>query len=201
MLGKSTLGYILRPSHLPPLHWTYFTSLSPRMERRRHRFSTISSSGSSFQESIWSNPPPRRPVSSWRQDNRWQLVWPNDRRRGIWGRWKDIFTNKGPDIFIAEQNTREPEGPIWSNWKTPGHQHPDDHRPRWVGDGDRPFRQDEELVGVFDWQRRDPGTKYDFATRRYRKPSAGVLSGIDRTRPHRPLQVRDRNAAWVPLDR
>ena len=133
--------------------------------------------------------PPKRPINSWRQDPRWQFVWPNDKRRGIWGRWKDILTNKGPDIFIAEQNTREPERPIWSNWKTPGPQHPDDHRPRW-GNG-KSFRQDQELPGVFACQRRDLDTKFDFKTRRFRKPSAEVWSDVERTESGRVIRARD----------
>ena len=172
------------------------------MDRSRRRPQSIDSSGSFSQDTTYTpiSSSPRRPVSSWRQDHRWQFVWPNDKRRGIWGRWKDILTNKGPDIFIAEQNTREPERPIWSNWKTPGHQHPDDPRPRW-GNGGKPFRQEEELVGVFDWQRRDPDTKYDFATRRYRKPSADVWSGVERTNSNRPIRARDINGRWVSLRR
>ena len=172
------------------------------MDRRGRRPPSIGSSDSSYPDTFFTaiSSPPRRPVSSWRQDHRWQFVWPNDKRRGIWGRWKDILTNKGPDIFIAEQNTREPERPIWSNWKTPGHQHPHDPSPRW-DNGGRPFRQEEELVGVFDWQRRDPDTKYDFATRRYRKPSAGVWSGVERTNSNRPIRVRDVNGRWVSLGR
>ncbi len=160
---------------------------------RPRRPSPTSSSDSSYQDTIWTPPrPPRRPVSSWRQDNRWQFVWPNDKHRGIWGRWKDIFTNKGPDIFIAEQNTREPERPIWSNWKTRGHQHPDDGSRRW-GDYGKPFRQDEELPGVFGFQHRHLDSKYDFATRRYCMPNAQVWSGVGwtNTKPYRPIWVRD----------
>ena len=166
--------------------------------RRRHN-SPTNSSDSSYPDSIWSiDRPPRRPNNSWRQDNRWQLVWPNDKSRGVWGRWKDIFSNKGPDIFIAEQNTREPERPIWSNWKTPGHQHPHDRRSRWGNDG-RPFRQDEEFVGVFEFQHRDPNTKYDFATRRYRRPNEFVWSGAEwsRTEPHNPIGIRDAQGTWM----
>ena len=134
---------------------------------------------------------PRRPTTSWRQDNRWQLVWPNDKHRGVWGRWKDIFTNKGPDIFIAEQNTPQPERPIWSNWKTRGHQHPDSDNVRWDYGG-KSFRQDEELAGVFNFQRRGPDTKYDFSSRRYRRPNDNVWSNVEwsRSKPHTPVWVR-----------
>ena len=136
---------------------------------------------------------PKRRVSTWRQDNRWQFVWPNDKHRGIWGRWKDIVTNKGPDIFIAEQGTRQPERPIWSNWKSPGYPHPDDDGPRWGTDG-KPFRQEEELVGVFDFQRRDPSMKYDFSTRRYRKPDENTWSDVvwTATKPHHAVEFRNR---------
>lgn len=173
------------------------------MEYRRRRPSRTSSSDSSYQGRTWSSSrPPKRPVSSWRQDKRWQFVWPKDKPRGTWGRWKDIFTNKGPDIFIAEQNTPEPERPIWSNWKTRGHQHPDDRSPRWDNDG-KPFRQDQEFVGVFDFQRRDPDMKYDFATRRYRRPNNNVWSNIrwSRSEPRCPSEFRDAYGIWHPHDR
>ena len=173
------------------------------MEQYRRRASPSGSSDSTYQDPVWSpRRPPRRPASSWRQDNRWQFVWPNDKPRGTWGRWKDILTNKGPDIFIAEQNTREPERPIWSNWKTRGHQHPDNYDPRWDNDG-KPFRQDQEFAGVFDFQRRDPDMKYDFATRRYRRPNDHVWSGVrwSKSKPRGPTEVRDANGSWHPLDR
>lgn len=143
--------------------------------------------------------PPRRPPTSWRQDNKWQFVWPNDRDRGVWGRWKDLFTNKGPDIFIAEQNTPQPERPIWSNWKTRGHPHPDIDNIRWGNDG-KSFRQDEEFDGVFGFQRRDPYTKYDFETRRYRRPNDYVWSGVEwsRTKPQYPIRRRSANGEWYP---
>lgn len=161
------------------------------MEYRRRRTRT-NSSDSSFQDPRWSpSRLPTRPISSWRQDNRWQFVWPNDKHRGVGGRWKDIFTNKGPDIFIAEQDTRQPERPIWSNWKTRGHQDPNSDNIRW-GNFGKPFRQDEEFAGVFEFQRRHPDIKYDFATRRYRRPNDDVWSGVEwsRTKPYRPLWVR-----------
>ena len=170
--------------------------------QRRHRFTPSNSSDSSYPDSVWTTASrsPKRSVSSWRQDPRWQFVWPNDKPRGRWGRWKDILTNKGPDIFIAEQNTREPELPIWCNWKTPGHQHPDDHEPRW-GNRGRPFNQDQEYVGVFDFQRRDPDMKYDFATRRYCRPHDNVWTGIIRSRsnPNYPIWIRDVHGYWIRL--
>ena len=173
------------------------------MEQFRHRRSPTSSSDSSYQDPPWSpSRPSKRPSSSWRQDSRWQFVWPNDKPRGTWGRWKDIFTNKGPDIFIAERNTREPERPIWSNWKTRGHQHPDDYNDRWGNDG-KPFWQDQEFAGVFNCQRRDPDIKYDFATRRYRRPNDDVWSGVtwSRSKPHVPIRGRDANGNWRPFVR
>ena len=163
------------------------------MEYNRQRRARTSSSDSSSQDPLWDTTRlPTRPISSWRQDNRWQFVWPNDKHRGVWGRWKDIFTNKGPDIFIAEQNTGQPERPIWSNWKTRGHQHPNSDNTRWGTGNGTSFRQDEEFIGVFDFQRRHPDMKYDFATRRYRRPNDDVWSDVEwsRTKPYRPLWVR-----------
>ena len=167
----------------------------------RTRLSRTNSSDSSYLDRPWSpDRPPKRPTSSWRQDNKWQLVWPNDKHRGVWGRWKDIFTNKGPDIFLAEQNTRQPERPIWSNWKTRGHQDPDSDNNRWDRFG-KPFRQDEEFLGLFGFQRRDPDMKYDFKTRRYRKPNENVWSGVrwSGTKPYQPVMVRraDGRVEWV----
>lgn len=173
------------------------------MEFNRYHPLQTNSSDSSYQylpQSVIR--PPHRPTSSLRQDNKWQLVWPNDKHRSVWGRWKDIFTNKGPDIFIAEQNTHQPERPIWSNWKTRGYQHPDSDNVRWTNDG-KPFRQEEELAGVFRFQRRDLGTKYDFGTRRYCRPNDDVWSGVEwsRSKPHRVIRYRNANGEMRPPGR
>ena len=146
--------------------------------------------------------PTRRPVSSWRQHNRWQMVWPNDKHQGVWGRWKDIFTNKGPDIFVAEQSTPEPERPIWSNWYTRGAQHPDDPTIRWDDEG-RPFRPEEHYMGRFIFQNRDHNSKYDFRTRKYRRPDDNIWSGVkySRTKPYDPIEFRDMHGIWYSRGR
>ena len=190
---------IFRSSYLPSLLFRYFVNSPQSMgyERRRSPRSNSSDSTSCYDPPRSPSRPSRPATNSWRQHDKWQFVWPNDKRRSVWGRWKDIFTDKGPDIFIAEQNTPQPERPIWSNWKTQGRQHPNSDNVRWTDDGNY-FRQDEELFGVRGCQHRDHDIKYDFATRRYRRPNDNVWSGVkwSKNKPYVPCQIRRADGSY-----
>lgn len=93
----------------------------------------------------WSNPfvhfngPSRR---------RPQFVWPRDgRNSSTWGRWKDVVSGKGPDIFVARGGQR----PNRNSWA---------RRP-WLD----PLLPDDTLPAM-PWA--DSTRPYDFRRRRYK---------------------------------
>ena len=49
----------------------------------------------------------------WTSSRKPQFVWPKDKQRSFGGRLKDVFTGKGPDIFI---NRRGDPGPSRGEW-------------------------------------------------------------------------------------
>jgi hypothetical protein len=51
-----------------------------------------------------------------------QFVWPRDKNgrtpRNWWDGFKDILSNRGPDIFVTRKNDRTPIKPdLWGNWQ------------------------------------------------------------------------------------
>lgn len=52
----------------------------------------------------WNEPRMRDPHGN---ERRMQFVWPSDgKRKYTWGRWKDILSDKGPDIYVTKQGDR-----------------------------------------------------------------------------------------------
>ena len=138
------------------------------------------------------------PVPRWNPDSGkpWKpgkskgaFIWPRDKKmRGppttSWQRWKDLFTGKGPAIFVGDRTRVEPARPVWSNWMEfddLGYQ------------GQHDDRTPEHL-----WR----GKRYDFNARKYTADwyRPGVWSdvkwGRDQRLPGRPavpLYIRDHN--------
>jgi hypothetical protein len=85
------------------------------------------------------------------------FVWPRDGKRNTtFGRFKDILSNKGPDIFVMKNGAR-PLKTSWTNRRFTDWDDPD----AWLVDDTRkPF-----WCGA----KRGPDMSYDFRTRRYRK--------------------------------
>lgn len=116
-------------------------------------------------------------------------VWPRDKGRlnkplTSWRRWKDVFTNKGPDIWVGREGKLEPNRPLWSNWM--------DEDAYGFGFDNLLYRdnRDHPLYRT----RLDPNRKYDFKKRKYGPPKAGVWSDVkwDRERhPKTALYCRD----------
>lgn len=54
-----------------------------------------------------------------------QMVWPKDgpkghRPRGLFRGFCDIWTGKGPDMFLQRKNSKSPIDPgLWGNWCFP----------------------------------------------------------------------------------
>ena len=80
------------------------------------------------------------------------------------------YANSQSWAGIAEEHTHAPARPIWTGWEaiTPY---------RNLG---YPFHREKELVPFFRSARREDGKKYDFRSRRYRKPEPGVWSDVVR---------------------
>lgn len=134
-------------------------------------------------------PPVRRPTQKpWNK----QIVWPRDKKQdGVhsWRRWKDLFTNKGPDMWVTPQRSTGVHRPVWSGWNQASRDNlgyywrNDNH-----GSAPRAFRPE--------WQR------YDFQKRRYRMADGNTWSDVKWCRTGRvPLYFRDayRNE-WVNPD-
>ena len=86
----------------------------------------------------------------------------------VFGRWKDLLSGKGPDVWIAPKGSDEPHRPIWSGWRTTGHITPghvpyDNNGYKFINRPDGP----EVFLG------HHTGGKnfYDFRTRTYGRPN------------------------------
>ncbi len=130
------------------------------------------------------------------------FIWPKDGRNGsTWGRFMDIVTNKGPDIFVAfgaKKTDCLSNGPTRDQWS--GHTNLDDRgikcqlKPQQFA----PWTTKGNLGG------RAPGLQYDFRTRQYCKPFEGMWTdAIWQPEPYKnrkwnnyPEAVRDLSGQW-----
>lgn len=96
-------------------------------------------------------------------------IWPKDPRPGNRAKWpvgrrfKDVLTNKGPDIFVGRLDgpSSGPHTPRWARWQD------------LYGDDE----DDETTLPAAPWARR--GLKrYDFRTRTYRIPNDLTWSSV-----------------------
>lgn len=116
----------------------------------------------------WRNADNDLPIRGVKPKYAW--VWPKDghaRTHTKTGRFKDILTGKGPDMFITMSGTGKdrrydcPTRARWSNWR---------HMP--FGDAD-----DQWDTNIHNWMRpnmadKRAGLVYDFRTRKYGRPNA-----------------------------
>jgi hypothetical protein len=98
-------------------------------------------------------PDARKPYKSGQSKGAW--IWPRDKDTSgpPWRsaqRWKDLFTRKGPAIFLGKRQRYGPTRNIWSNWAEFDN----------LGYRDE---LDRDLDSEWQWC----GKKYDFRTRRY----------------------------------
>lgn len=97
-----------------------------------------------------------------------QFVWPRDKPgMTVFGRWKDVLSGKGPDVWVARKGSDEPHRPVWSGWRRTGHITPgavpyDNNGYKWT---DRPDGPE-----VFFGHHRGGKNFYDFRTRTYGRP-------------------------------
>ena len=131
--------------------------------------------------------------ATWYRHRKPQMIWPRDKKQKgahTWGRLADILTGNGPDIWIGRQYSRGPHRPVWSGWTTKG-RYPRDALV-WDNLG-YPYRKDNTVLPP-SWACRGDEERYDFKSRRYRRPRAGVWSDVkwSNDKPHVPLYHRDR---------
>ncbi|CAL8581365.1 hypothetical protein XPA_007064 [Xanthoria parietina] len=127
----------------------------------------------------WAEGPqaPRRPPKSNRECKR-QIVWPRDQKQKgahTWGRFRDVFRGKGPDMWVGKQGDDGPNRQAWTHWgyglmsylyefDNMGYR---DKRDNWPGEphhwrlGNRPTTE-----------------KYDFKSRTYKRPRPGDWSDV-----------------------
>lgn len=123
--------------------------------------------------------PPRHP-----RKRAGQMVWPRDKKLTSWGRLKDVFTGKGPDIWCSRRGSLGPHRPVWSNWRSRGN----DPLPHWDNLGYL-YTNEEPRQPWFGAGRPD-NVKYDFKKRRYRIPDPQAWSDVKYDRNNRPIYYR-----------
>lgn len=130
---------------------------------------------------VYGGPDPLRPRPNRKAWNK-QIVWPRDKKQKgahSWRRWKDIFTNKGPDMWLTSRGGSRVHRPVWSGWNQEGRDN--------LGYHYRNDNQGPPLKGAYrpEWQR------YDFRKRRYRMPDIQTWSDVKWSRKGRtPLYTR-----------
>lgn len=132
---------------------------------------------------------PRRPPK-WHA--RRQIVWPRDKKQKgphTWSRLKDLFSSTGPDMWVGKQGDDGPNRNAWTHWgygAEAGWRFDNmGYRDRRDGYPDRP--PEFPILG-----HRSVEQKYDFRTRKYKRPGYRDWSDVkwDR-RGQWPLYVRN----------
>ncbi|KAL9579482.1 MAG: hypothetical protein Q9212_005082 [Teloschistes hypoglaucus] len=107
-----------------------------------------------------------------------QIVWPRDKKQKgahTWDRWKDLFSGKGPDMWVGRQGDNGPNRQAWSHW---GYGHGGDAFDN-LGYRDKRDGGPEGPDGWNSWMgNRSVEKKYDFNTRRYAIPHDEMWSDI-----------------------
>ncbi|MCJ1383401.1 hypothetical protein MMC17_006515 [Xylographa soralifera] len=99
------------------------------------------------------------------------FIWPRDKGRTnkppcSWRRWKDVFTNKGPGIFVGREGNLEPHRPVWSNWMDV-----DENGYTYDNLG---YLDERDVIDFAGGSHK----KYDFRTRQYARPHGEMWSDV-----------------------
>lgn len=98
-----------------------------------------------------------------------KIIWPRDKKQKsvhAWSRWKDLCTNKGPDMWISRRDSAGPHRPVWSGWNGTN------------SDNLGYVYQNDNHVPPLSWASRPNWQKYDFRKRKYCEPKAGAWSDV-----------------------
>lgn len=140
--------------------------------------------------------PPIPPQAAPGSKRKMQVVWPRDKNQKgahTWGRFRDVLSGKGPDMWVKGKGDIGPTRPEWSRWDMGskggiwhnlGYWDTRDRQiPPW-----RPGMDDEQKL-------------YNFNTRKYEVPHDNTWSDVKWDRNGRkPIYIRDRWARhhWPP---
>ncbi|KAL8715099.1 MAG: hypothetical protein Q9220_001056 [cf. Caloplaca sp. 1 TL-2023] len=124
------------------------------------------------------------------------MVWPRDKKQKgahTWGRFKDVLTGRGPDMYVNKQGETGPHRTMWSGWgygddKLEDNMGYADNRRGWPLEAWPPS-------GPRQWRHgyRPPGKVYDFNKRKYTMPHDQIWSDVKWDRKGRvPLFLRNR---------
>ncbi|KAK3078070.1 hypothetical protein LTS18_008521 [Coniosporium uncinatum] len=97
---------------------------------------------------------------------KWAMVWPRDGKNGSYmGRWKDIITGKGPDMYVGSHRGRgygwdKPSRGQWSKWA---------NNPAYPGIPLEAWERNTRTTSM-PWAQRSSERPYDFLRREYAKP-------------------------------
>ncbi|KAL8895607.1 MAG: hypothetical protein Q9207_008096 [Kuettlingeria erythrocarpa] len=104
---------------------------------------------------------------------RLQVVWPRDKKQKgahTLGRFWDVLSGKGPDMWVGQRGPGGPTRPEWSRWD--------------IGDIEGEYNnlgyRDNRYRVAPPWGpgRADEGKLYNFDTRRYEAPHANIWSDV-----------------------
>lgn len=120
------------------------------------------------------------------------FVWPIDgKRKSTWGRWKDIGSSKGPDIFVTNLGNR----PTRNHWKNRFQDWDPENDERW-----------EDTLRAAPWARRSPAKHYNFYSRKYQWDKPGRYTWSDAIWPRHdadqhdfPLSYRCKHDEWYNM--
>ncbi|KAI4144761.1 MAG: hypothetical protein L6R39_004045 [Caloplaca ligustica] len=119
-------------------------------------------------------PPPIPPQHAPGPGRKTQIVWPRDKKQGgahTARRWRDIFTSKGPDMWVGKQGDIGPTRPEWSGWDIGPKGHPQfDNLGYW----------DERDKKKPPWRyaHRDEQKRYNFRSRKYEEPDHNTWTDV-----------------------
>lgn len=117
-----------------------------------------------------------------------QIVWPRDKRQKgahTWGRFRDVLSRRGPDMWVNRKGDIGPTRPEWSRWDTG----PKGGLWHNLGYWDTRDKQIPPWRLGMDAEQK----QYDFKTRKYELPHPNTWSDVkwDRKGEY-PVYVRDR---------
>jgi hypothetical protein len=121
------------------------------------------------------------------------FIWPSDgKRKSTWGRWKDLASKKGPDIYVAPLSQR----PTRNHWKN----RMQDFNLNELGE----IESREDASRAMPWANRYLDKPYDFRTRKFRRDRPGVWADAvwprhDADQFDQPLSYRCRHDEWYNM--
>ena len=129
-----------------------------------------------------------------------QWIWPKDKHQSSFGRFKDVLTGKGPDIFVQRQGDAGLHRSVWSGWNRHGLDSNWDRHGQFKTSPHSVLPRHGEscnAMPLFDSasRRHREGQVYDFRKRKYGRAGPRVWSDVrwSRDKPRELVYMRDRD--------